>query len=411
MKGFRDFCPEDKRIMNYIFTTWKEVALKYGYEEIDMPILEEAKIYSKSGQEIPEQIYRFRDKAGREVALRPETTPSIARMINNNPNIKRPIKWFSISQCYRYEQIQKGRSREFFQFNLDFLGSESMQADAEVIVTLIKILEALKLTDKEFYIKVSNRKLLNDYYKKLGIEKTKEVSRLLDKRCKISEDELRKELGVLGIKKKQIDNLFEIFKIRYVDEVEIESEGLNELKELFSILKIYDASRYCKLDLSVMRGFDYYTSTVFEAYDSKNKLRSIAGGGRYDNLADIPGVGYAMGDIVLSSLLESKGIMPKQDIEADAFIIPINTLKESIEIVEQLRNQGLNVGIDLMQRSISKNLEYVNKKEIPYAIIVGEDELKKKKIKLKNMKTGNEEMVTVEKVASNIKTREGKDGR
>ncbi len=398
MKGFRDFYPTEKRTSNYIFNIWKEIALRYGYEEIDMPILEETKLYNKSGDEIPAQIYRFKDKSKRDVALRPETTPSIARMIKNNSNLKKPIKWFSISQCYRYEQLQKGRSREFFQFNLDYLGVESMQADAEVITTLIKIFTSFQLTEKDFYIRISNRKLLNDLFKEYKVEKTKEVSRILDKKGKIGDEEIKEQLEDFGLRKEQITALFNIFKIKDLNEVKIESKGLDELKLLFNILKDYNLDKFIELDLSIMRGFEYYTSTIFEAFDKNKKFRALAGGGRYDNLADMPGVGYGLGDIVLTLFLESKNLLPKETSETDIFIIPINTLQKSIKIAEELRKDNLNVSIDLLKRPISKNLEYSDKKQIPYVVIIGEDELKQKKVKLKNMTTGEERLISVEDV-------------
>lgn len=403
IKGFRDFYPEDKRIVNYIFSTWKTIAEKYGYEEIDMPILEPVDIYNKSGEEIPEQIFSFKDKNDNNVALRPETTPSIARMIRSNPNLKKPVKWYSISQCYRYEQLQRGRGKEFFQFNLDFLGTLSMQADAEVILTLIQILKLFKLTEKDFYIRISNRKLINDLFKELDIKCVKEVARLIDKKCKISDKDLRLSLKDLSLNQKQIKKLFELFEIKSLDKIKIQSSGLDELKILFNILKEYNVDKYCQLDLSVMRGFDYYTSTVFEAFDKNKKLRAIAGGGRYDNLAGLPGVGYGFGDIVLALFLKEKNLLPEIKNLTDILIIPINTLNRSLIIAEQLRKQNLNVSIDLLNRDISKNLDYADKLKIPYVIFIGENELKQKKIKLKNLKTGKEKILNIAEVTKEIK--------
>ncbi len=393
MKGFRDFYPEEKGKISYIFDIWKKIVEKYGYEEIDMPILENIEIYNKSGSEIPEQIYRFKDKKGREVALRPETTPSIARMIKAKPDLKKPIKWFSISQCYRYERLQKGRNREFFQLNVDYLGSKTMQADAEVIVTLINILKEFKLNEKNFYIKISNRKLMEDMFKECMVKNVKEVSRVLDKKDKLSEGELKKELKKLKLSDLQIKDLFKFFEIKRLEEIEVKSEGLEELKELFSILKKYKVSKYVELDLGVMRGFDYYTGTIFEAFDRKGKFRAIAGGGRYDNLAGVPGVGYAMGDIVLGLFVKNK--IPELKSKTEILIIPINTLNECLDIGEKLRKEGLNVEVDLLGRNISKNLDYANKKGIEYVLIIGEDELKKKKVKLKNMENGKEELLSL----------------
>jgi histidyl-tRNA synthetase len=402
MKGFRDFYPEEKRKENYIFNIWKKIAERYGYSEIDMPILEDVEVYNKSGEEIPEQIYRFKDKKGREVALRPETTPSIARMIKTKGDLKRPVKWYSISQCYRYENIQRGRGREFFQLNVDYLGSKSMQADAEIIVTLIKTLEEFKLNDKDFCIKISNRKLMEDVFKNFKIKNSKEVSRILDKRGKISDSDIKKELKKLKMKEEDIKDMFNLFEVKDIKDIEIKSEGYEELKEVFSILKKYGMEKYCKLDLGVMRGFDYYTGTVFEAFDLEGEFRSIAGGGRYDNLAGMPGVGYGFGDIVLELFLEKKKKLSDLKNETDVLLIPINTLEKCYGIAEKLRNKGVNVSLDLLGRGISKNLNYADKMKIPYAVIAGEDELGKGKVKLKDMESGKEQLVEVKDIKKNI---------
>jgi len=402
VRGFRDFYPKEKRTINFLFSTWKDVAEKYGYEEVDMPILESVKLYSKSGDEIPTQIYRFKDKKGRDLALRPETTPSIARMISSKPDLKKPIKWYSISQCYRYERIQRGRGREFFQFNLDFLGTKSMEADAEVITTLIKILTSFNLTEKDFYIRISNRKLINDLFKDLKITCVKEIARLLDKRCKISDKELKQALKDLELSTKQISSVFKLLDTKELSKIKVKSEGLDELKTLFAIFKKYKLSKFIKLDLSIMRGFDYYTSTVFEAFDKKGDFRSIAGGGRYDDLAGVPGVGYGFGDLVLQLFLEENKKLPDLKNSTDILIIPINTLDNCIPIAETLREEGLKINLDVQERSISKNLDYANKQSIPYVLIIGENELQKNKVKLKNMSSGKEKLISIEKVAKEI---------
>ncbi|MAG53028.1 MAG: histidine--tRNA ligase [Nanoarchaeota archaeon] len=402
VKGFRDFYPEEKRTLNYIFDIWKSVAQKYGYQEIDIPILEPVEIYNKSGEEIPEQIYSFIDKGKRALALRPETTPSVARMVKQKSSLKKPIKWYSISQCYRYERVQKGRSREFFQFNLDYLGTKSMESDAEVITTLIKILTSLKLTENDFCIKISNRKLINDLFRNLKILCVKDIARLLDKRSRISDKELKTELVNLDLSSRQVKGVLDFLNFKELKQIKIESEGLDELKELFDILKRYKLTKFLKLDLSIMRGFDYYTGTVFEAFDKKGDLRSIAGGGRYDNLAGMPGVGYGFGDTVLNIFLEEKKLLPELNSETDIFIIPIKNLDKCIPIAEELRKSNIKVNLDLLKRSISKNLDYANKEKIPYVLIIGEDELKKNKVKLKNMFSGEEKLTSVKNVIKEI---------
>lgn len=406
MKGFKDYYPKEKRIQNYIFQAWKKIAERYGYFEVDGPILEPIEIYSKSGQEIPEQMYILTDKSGRKLALRPEFTPTLARMINENSSLPKPIKWYSISKCFRYEQPQSGRQREFSQFNIDFLGSTSMKADAEIILTAIKIMKEFKLTKKDFFIRISNKKLMQDLLKSINIEEKyfKEIQRILDKICKYKKEDIISELKTKGLAPKQISELFKILSIKSLSQIKISSKGLDELKELFSYLKEFNVLEYCKLDLSIMRGFDYYTSTVFEVFDSSMQFRAIAGGGRYDELAkNCPGVGYGMGDAVLELFLISKKKLPELN-QNLVFIIPINTFKQSLKITEKLRDNGINASMDLLDRSISKNLNYANQENIPFVLIIGKEELKKKKLKLKNMKTGKEKLLDLKSLIKFLRT-------
>jgi len=388
-----DLYPENKRIQNYLFNIFRSISEKYGYEEIEPPILESAEIYKKSGQEIPEQMYSFKDKSSRLLALRPETTPSIARMINNK-SLSLPIKWFSISRCFRYEREQAGRAREFDQFNLDMIGSTSMQSDAEVIKTLVEILKSLKLTKKDFFIRISNRKLIDDLLKSINITNIKQVSQLIDKKDKLSEKDFILSLKDLDLNNKQIKDLQKIINISSLDKIKIESKGLTELKELFSYLKLYNILDYCKLDLSIMRGFDYYTSTVFEAFDTKKQFRAIAGGGRYDNLASFPGVGYGFGDRVILLLLK----IPELEKQVDYYIAPVNKkiIPKAIQIAEKLRKNS-TVELDLLNRNLSKQIKYASL-ITNNLIIVGEKDLKDKKITLRDLKTGKEKKILISKL-------------
>ncbi|MAG20081.1 histidine--tRNA ligase [archaeon] len=390
-----DLYPENKRIQNYLFNIFRSISKKYGYEEIEPPILESAEIYKKSGQEIPEQMYSFKDKSSRLLALRPETTPSIARMINNK-SLSLPIKWFSISRCFRYERTQAGRSKEFDQYNIDMIGSTSMQADAEIIKTLVEILKSLKLTKKDFFIRISNRKLIDDLLKSINITNIKQVSQLIDKKDKLQEKDFKLALKDLKLTNKQIQDLLKIIKISSLDKIKIESSGLTELKELFSYLKSYNILDYCKLDLSIMRGFDYYTSTVFEAFDTKKQFRAIAGGGRYDNLASFPGVGYGFGDRVILLLLENK--LPKLEKQVDYYIAPVNKkiIPKAIQIAEKLRKTS-TVELDLLNRNLSKQIKYASL-ITNNLIIVGEKDIKNKKVTLRDLKTGKEKKILISRL-------------
>ena len=404
VKGTKDFYPEEKALQNYIFNIWRSISLQYGFEEVDTPVLEPTEIYKKSGEEIPEQLFSFKDKSERNIALRPETTPSIARMIASK-NLTKPIKWFSISKCFRYENPQSGRTREFTQFNLDILGTKNMLADAEVISTAIKIMLSFKLTNKDFFVRISNRKLMESILVSFGLKESqlKIIYRLIDKICKISEKDFKLTLKEYKLTDKQIKDVLELLKIKDFKKLEKYKldkkgeEGLAELKELFSYLKTFNLDKYCRLDLSIMRGFDYYTSTVFEVFDAKGEFRAIAGGGRYDNLLELfdaepcPGVGYAMGDIVLTLFLKERNKLPEIKKGIDYYIAPVNEklYKLSIEIAEKLRAEGNSVEIDLMNRNLGKQFNYANSINAKKVIIIGERDLPK--VTIRDMATGKEE--------------------
>lgn len=270
-----------------------------------------------------------------------------------------------------------------------------MKADAEIIATAIEIMKSFNLTKKDFYIRISNRKIIQSYLKNLGITKIQDVSRLIDKREKLSQEDFNSSLKEIGINKEQINKVNYIFRISKIDEVKkyindlSGNQGIEELESLFKYLNQYGLSSFCKLDLSIIRGFDYYTSTVFEVFDSTNEFRAIAGGGRYDDLAGIPGVGYAMGDVVLELLLEKKGKLKSLGDKPDIYIIYTEekTMKKALFLTSKLRLLK-NVELDVMNKNFSKQIKYANDIKSDYLIVIGPDEIKSKKYKLKNMKTG-----------------------
>lgn len=397
MKGFRDFYPEEKRVQNYIFSVWKNTAEKYGFDEIAGPVLEPVELYQKSGSEIPEQMYTFTDKSGRKIALRPELTPTIARMVKQKI-LQKPIKWYSIPECFRYEAPQTGRARSFSQLNLDILGSNSMKSDAEIILCAIDIMRNFNLTKKDFFIRISNRKLFEDLLFSIGITKTqlKEVSKIIDKQNKISKADFIDLLKKQNLSDKQIKDLNVILKIKDLKKIKIESKGLNELKELLSYLKSYNVLDFCKLDLGIVRGFDYYTSTVFEVFDAKKEFRAIAGGGRYDELAPgCPGIGFGMGDVVLELFLNKRNKLKVSNKIIDYYIAPVNdkVYDKAIKIANKLRNNGFMVEIDLMNRNLGKQFNYANSRGVKNTVIVGEKD--KGKVTVKDMKTGKEKKISM----------------
>src|SRR3989338_1724678 len=289
-KGMRDFYPEDWRRLQALCTVWKQVAIRFGYEEMEGPLLEPVELYQKSGQELPEQLFRFSDKSGQQVALRPDLTPPLARMIARRRDLQFPLRWFSIPRCFRYEAMQAGRGRDFFQFNLDLLGSTSMQADAEVIATAVEIMRAFTLSKKDFYVRLSNRKLVQGLLEGLGISgaQLQTVYRILDKWEKLTNKDFDLALKDCGLTPQQTASLTKLLKTKDLTKLPslnvLGQRGREELEALFTFLKAYKVLPYCELDLSIMRGFDYYTSTVFEVFDRKKELRALAGGGRYENL-------------------------------------------------------------------------------------------------------------------------------
>ncbi|MBU2638949.1 MAG: histidine--tRNA ligase [Nanoarchaeota archaeon] len=411
LKGTRDFYPKEMNELNAIFNIWKAAARRFNYSEFDGPMLEPAELWTlKSGSEIPEQMYSFKDKSNKEIAVRPELTPTLARMVAaKQKELQKPIKWFSIARCWRYEAPQSGRLREFFQLNVDCLGTESMKADAEVIATAVEIMKSFNCTENDFYVRLNNRKLITALILGAGVKKAslKDVSRILDKKDKLSEKDFMLALKDLGLKQDVIDNLIamlnsEISSIKPDKLDEDGKKGYNELMELIGYLNAYGIFKYCKIDFTIMRGFDYYTSTVFEVFDKSGEFRAIAGGGRYDDLVKdfggekCPGVGYGMGDVVLSLFLKKLNKFPESKQEVDYYIAPVNedVMKQAIDIAGKLRKNA-DVEIDITGKNLKKQFDYANSINAKKIVIVGEKDLKENKVTIRDMKTGKEEKVNL----------------
>jgi len=408
--GTRDFYPEQMFIQDYIFSTWAKVAKRYGYENFDGPMLEPAQLWQlKSGAEIPDQMYVLDDKGGRKLAIRPELTPTLARMIaEKQKSLSKPIRWFSNARCWRYERPQSGRLREFFQLNVDCVGSDSMQLDAEVIVTAVDMLREFGLNEKDFYIRLGNRKLIESLILSTGIKKEqlKDVSRLIDKLDKIGEDTFVLSLKDIKVGEKQSKELLKILKFASITQVkesaldEIGKQGLKEIKELLDCIEAYGLQKYVEFDPSIMRGFDYYTSTVFEVFDRTKKFRAIAGGGRYDNLVQdfggekLAGVGYGMGDVVLQLFLKEKGKLPEYKKEVDYYVAVLgeDCMNYAAKVATKLRER-YNVEMEIMGRNLSKQFVYADKIKAQKVAIIGDEEVKTKSVKIKDLKSGKEDKI------------------
>ena len=406
VKGTRDFYPELKRTLNYIFQKWIKVAENYGYEDFDGPLLEPAILWQlKSGQDIPEQVYSFPDKNQKILAIRPELTPTLARMVAQKAaELTKPIKWYSIARCCRYEAPQTGRLREFFQLNVDCLGPENMLADAEVIASAIAIMQEFGCTSSDFYIRLCNRKLIQAILEEFKIKNFQEVMRTVDKKEKMTDPEFKQALKDLKLNDEQIKNILDMITWRNLKKIDLKNlsekgkKGYEELKELMKYLKELGFEKFIEIDFSIMRGFDYYTSTVFEVFDRKEKYRALAGGGRYDNLVEdfggrekIPGVGYGMGDVVLELFLKEIKKLPKLKKEVDYFIafMKPELVNEFLPYMNSLRKR-FSVDMDLMGRNFSKQMTYANKVGAKKLIIIAPKEWEKGEILIKDMKTGKQ---------------------
>ncbi len=410
LAGFRDFTPEDWSVQKYIFDIWTRVCKKYNYQEYNSPVLERVEIYNKSGDDVGssgKELYAFEDRGGREVALRPEMTPSVGRMIAAyGKSYPKPIRWFSIAQFFRAEKPQRGRGREFFQLNADIFGSASLGSDAEVINREVDTMLEFGASPEMFTLKINNRKF-TDYYFENFLEITSEsvksiLLRILDASPKKGKEWMRKEIEEMGLGEKQneIESYLNLNLNNLQDYYE-KSDGAKEIIDLFRLLKQVGIDGYCKFNTSMARGFDYYTVMVFEVFDNNPKNnRSMFGGGRYDDLLDVfnepkmPAVGFAIGDITTRLFLESWGLLDAQSLSAsERYYLPVldESLKEeTMQLAGSLRGEGKLVEMGLGEESISKALSYANKLIFEYVVIMGLDELSKKIYKIKNMESGKE---------------------
>ncbi len=405
LPGFRDFYPEplphkdvwsaDAR--QYIFGRWRETARRYGFREYDGPPLEPLELFTtKSGDEIVGQLYNFKDKGGREIALRPEMTPTLARMVAaHERNYKKPIKWFAVPQLFRYERQQKGRLREHFQFNADIFGEQDAAADAELIALLIDTLRSFGLTTDDFVIRLSSRNAWNDYFTNHGGKPGQEYDffQIIDKLERTSPEESQQKLAALG------------FAFDDVNAFINSGAPTVELASIIGNLTARGMGDFVKVDYHVIRGLAYYTGPVFEAFDRKGEFRAIAGGGRYDNLVklisggkvNLPALGFGMGDVVLLELLKARGLLPQFDAGVDVVVlIEDETLRPlSLKLVQDLRAAGRVVEYALTPTKPDKQFKRAQELKAAYTARLEPDG----NVKIRNLKTREEKSVAAEVVA------------
>lgn len=418
-RGMPDFYAVEKATQNAIFDVMRNTVKSFAFQEVDTPVIESfALLSAKSGEEIKTQIFMLEKKGNEELALRPEFTPGFARMfVAKQRELPKPVKWFTIGKAWRYEAPQKGRTREFFQLNVELYGSDKIEADAEIVNIAINVVQNFGVKDSDFVVLINNRKLLNGILSGIvGADKIQVAMRLIDKREKVSEAEFDAEAAKEGFDTNQISEFKKITELKgspqkiiyELEKLNLSPEGLAGLNEIKGIVKLLPKKNII-IDLSLARGFAYYTGLVFEIFDSEKKFRAISGGGRYDNLIEIfggsktPAVGFGMGDKTISLLLEDKGLLPKKDISPDFFVANIDekTAAAAREIAMKLRAK-YSVETDLMQRKLGKQLDYANSISAKKVIFVGEEEVKTGLLKIKDMKTGKEEKLSLASLCKQV---------
>lgn len=407
LPGFREFYPEDFARRNHIFRLWRQTANVFGFAEYDAPVLEPLELYkAKSGDEIEAQLFSFTDKGGREVALRPEMTPTVCRLVGARANaLKRPIKWFSIAEFFRYERMQKGRGRCFSQFNADIFGEPGPEAEIELISLLIQCLCAFGLTDQDFYVRLSDRNLWFYYLESLGLDdaRSRGILGAVDKLEKLGDDAFKDYEAAFGpmdpVLKAKVLGLLEIKSLAALEQA-LGSIGSDKLtarltdwRKLLGALDAMGLSPFVSVDLGVVRGLAYYTGFVFEAFDRKGELRALAGGGRYDDLVQklggpaLPAVGFAIGDMTFALLLEQRGLMPAIVQAPDVYCV-IGGEKERLAAfadIHALRAAGFRVDYPLRELAFGKQFKVAAETGAKLALIYGADEIAKGVVKIRDL--------------------------
>ncbi|UCG76766.1 MAG: histidine--tRNA ligase [Gemmatimonadota bacterium] len=408
LPGFRDFYPEEFRLRQHILSGWREVARRYGFIEYDGPPLEPLELYTaKSGDEIVEQLYSFTDKGGRAVALRPEMTPTLARMVGGRAqSLPKPIKWFSVPQLFRYERPQRGRLREHFQLNMDIVGETDVAAEAELVAAAVDVLRHFGLDETDFVARVSDRRLVSLLLREAGVEddRLREAISALDRSERQGDDWLVDRLTALGLGERAIERVLGI-RERSLAELAREyggsdeiSDAIGRLQDFFRLMDAQGLADYVAFDLRLVRGLAYYTGLVFELWERSGRLRAICGGGRYDGLLaalggpDLPALGFGLGDVVLGELLKEKGLVPEASERVDDFVIFVTAEQRpaAIRLARQLRERGRSAAFDYRGRTVGRQFRAADQVGASRAIVIGPEEERDGTVSLRDMETGAE---------------------
>jgi histidyl-tRNA synthetase len=402
IKGTRDYYPEEMAVRNWLYQTARRVSEEFGYQEYEAPFLESIELYAaKSGEElVKEQSFVFPDRGGDLITLRPELTPSLARMIaQRQKQLLFPVRWWSWGPFWRYERPQKGRTREFFQWNIDLLGVDSPEADAEMVAIAASFLRAAGLSPQQVTILVNNRQLMDGEIRRLNIpaELRTEIFRLIDRRDKMSPSAWQAYAEEVGLNEEQFEGLKAVLAN---EDLWKKSEEMQRFFKAVSALGVGDYVRYAP---QIIRGLEYYTDTVFECWDADGEFRAILGGGRYDNLVGdvggdpLPGVGFAMGDLVISLVLQKFNRLPgglgASPAEVLVTVFDEKSMVDALQLAAELRQAGLKTAIYPEPAKLGKQFKYADRMGMRAAAVLGPDELANGQVAIKDLKDGSQQVV------------------
>jgi histidyl-tRNA synthetase len=418
VKGTRDFYPDEMRLRNWLFGIWRETARSFGFEEYDACVLEHEELYiRKEGDEITEQLYNFEDKSRRRLSLRPEMTPSLARLILQRKNtLTFPLKWFAIPQCFRYERMTRGRKREHFQWNMDVVGQADLVAEVEVLSALLMSMQKMGLTEKHVRIHLNDRRLVGAVLSHLKVPEDKHlpVMVVIDKRDKITREALAAMLAEHGLAPVQVEGLERFLAMKTLDEVEGAlgtHPAVTSLKRLLALLGQVGLGGFATFDITVVRGLSYYTGTVFEGRDAGASLRAICGGGRYDSLLSsyggdsVPAIGFGFGDVVILELLADLNLLPKLTQDVDFAVIPFSEaeIPPALELSQRLRDAGFRCDADFGMKKLKRSLQRADEVGARKAILLMPDELKQGQVVLRDMAKREEIRVPVAEIVDHAR--------
>jgi histidyl-tRNA synthetase len=414
LPGFRDFYPADTALLHHIVAAWRTVSARYGFEEYDGPPLEPLELYTrKSGEEIVDQLYHFEDKGGRAVSLRPEMTPTLARMVAAKASdFKKPIRWYSIPQLFRYERQQRGRLREHFQLNMDLIGEAGPLADAEIIAAAVDVMRELGFGPGDVRVRVSDRRIIRALLLHGGVteDQLPAAYGTIDKVEREDRGKARERLDAAGFAPEVVEQIFGIGEIRSLETVRTRLQSVPDGREVgdglgacHAALEQMGLGDFVDIDLSIVRGLAYYTGIVFEVFDAGRSLRAICGGGRYDGLlkalggVDLPGVGFGMGDVVIGELLRTHDRLPEIQSTIDIFLVAVTTsdVPEVLKLGHVMRDRGVRVEYALKAQAVAKQLKIASARQARRAVLVGPDERKAGEAVVRDLVHGSEERISL----------------